>query len=106
MRATTVLSGEDEEALARLGLQIRSARLRRDMSQDDFAARIGVAKPSVVALERGKPGTGIGILARALTVLGYPGRLGDLLASDPTGEDIEAVSGRRRASKRADVADF
>lgn len=101
-----MLSGDDAEALARLGLRIRAARLRRNLSQAEFAARIGVAKPSVVALESGKPGTGIGILARALTVLGYPERLGDLLAVDPIGEDLEAVSGRRRARRRPDVADF
>lgn len=67
---------------------------------------MGVARPSIVALEAGKPGIGVGILLKALTVFGYTERLGELVASDPIGDEVDLVAGRRRATSRSDVADF
>ncbi|WP_372426112.1 helix-turn-helix transcriptional regulator [Salinarimonas chemoclinalis] len=104
MRITTPLSGDEYDALARLGETIRLARLRRNLSQVELAERIGVARSSVVALEKGRPGVAIGILMRALTVLGYPERLAELVGSDPIGDGLDL--GRRRAGAKADVADF
>jgi transcriptional regulator with XRE-family HTH domain len=106
MRSTTVLSSTELESLARLGQTIRLARLRRNLSQDELAERVGVTRPSIIALERGKPGVAIGILLRTLTVLGYTERLGEVLSSDPIGDDIDLVAGRLRAGVRSHVADF
>lgn len=106
MRSTTVLSGSELESLERLGQTIKLARLRRNLSQSELAERVGVTRPSIVALEGGKPGVGIGILLKVLGVLGYPERLGEIVASDPIGDDLAMITGRRHAGSRAHVADF
>ncbi|MCJ2006075.1 helix-turn-helix domain-containing protein [Methylobacterium sp. E-041] len=106
MRTTTVLSSDELASLARLGQTIRLARLRRNLTQAAFAERMGVGRPSVVAIENGRPGVAVGILLKALTVLGYTERLGEIVAADPIGDDMDAVLGRRRSRRSAHVADF
>ncbi|HEY0421229.1 MAG TPA: helix-turn-helix transcriptional regulator [Acetobacteraceae bacterium] len=102
-----MILGTDERAgLERLGRTIRLARLRRNLSQAELAERMGVSRSSVVMLERGAPGVAIGILLKALTVFGYTERLGEILANDPLGEEMELVTGRKRAGAGDGVADF
>ena len=101
-----ILSGPETVALARMGQTLRLARLRRNLSQSDFADRMGVARSSVCALEAGEAGVSIGTLLKAMTVLGYTDRVGELLASDPIGDDVDDVQGRRRAGRRSDVVAF
>jgi transcriptional regulator with XRE-family HTH domain len=106
MKTSAILSGSEIESLKRLGQSVRLARLRRNLSQEELAERMGVTRLSVIALEKGKPGVAISTVLKALTVMGYTERLGDLLASDPIGDDMDLVSGRRRAAPRGHVADF
>jgi len=106
MRAVVTTSTDERQALERLGQTLKLARLRRNLSQNEFAERMGVSRLTVVALEQGKPGVSIGALLKALTVLGYTERLGELLASDPIGDSLDLTEGRRRAGARNDVADF
>lgn len=106
MHATTVLGLDDLASLRRLGTSVRLARLRRNLSQEDLARRMGVGRGAVVALEQGGPGVGLGILVKALTVLGYTERLGELLANDPIGDEMDPALGRQRAGAKDDVADF
>lgn len=68
--------------------------------------RAGVSRKSILSLEAGSAGSSIGLLAKVLEILGYPDRLAALLESDPIGEDMELITGRRRAGGRSDVADF
>src|SRR3954471_18296779 len=99
-----MLLGTEERAhLERLGRTIRLARLRRNLSQEELAERMGVSRSSVVMLERGAPGVGIGILLKALTLFGYTDRLGEILANDPLGEEMELVTGRKRAGAKDGV---
>jgi transcriptional regulator with XRE-family HTH domain len=106
MRASTVLGLDERESLRGLGRSIRLARLRRNLSQEDLAGRMGVGRGAVVTLEKGGTGVGLGILVKALTVLGYTERLGELLASDPIGDEMDLAMGRQRAGSKDDVADF
>lgn len=106
MRSTTILGTEERESLRKLGIGIKLARLRRDLKQEDLALRMGVSRSAVVNLEKGAPGVGLGLLVKALMVLGYPERLGDLLASDPVGDEMDLAMGRKRAGAKDDVADF
>lgn len=85
---------------------MRLARLRRNLSQAELAERMGVHRPTVINLEKGRPGVTIAIVVKALSVFGYAERIGELLAVDPTGEGMELASGRKRAGSRAGVADF
>lgn len=106
MTRQIVLTTTETDALKALAGRLRAARLRRNLSQDAIATRVGVTRKVIVALESGSPGTSIGVLAKVMEVLGYPGRLAGMLESDPLGEDLEAVHGRKKAGGRADVADF
>lgn len=106
MHASTVLGSEERESLSRLGKCVRLARLRRNLSQNDLAERMGVGRGAVVGLEKGTPGIGLGILIKALTVFGYTERLGELLGNDPIGDEMDLAIGRQRAGGKDDVADF
>ncbi len=52
MHKTVIMSGPEVETLRRLGQTLPLARLRRDLSQAELAERMGVARPTVAALER------------------------------------------------------
>jgi transcriptional regulator with XRE-family HTH domain len=66
-------------ALERLGLDIRNARLRRNIAVADLAVRAGTSPSSIARLEKGDPGVAIGTLADVLVVLGLVERLADLI---------------------------
>lgn len=100
------LPGEESRALGRLGERIRLARLRRNLSQAEVASRAGITRKTFVDLEAGKPTVSVGVLVKAMSVLGYLERIPGLLESDPVGEDLEAVHGRKRAGSRHGMADF
>lgn len=106
MRRVVTVDSDEKQALELLGRRLRLARLRRNLSQEDIAGRAGVTRKTYQALEAGETTTSLSLLARALSILGYSDRLPDLLASDPVGEDVEDISGRKRAGRKEDVADF
>ncbi len=70
------------QALRRLGENLAIARTRRRESQRAGAARLGVSVPTLIRMERGDPGVGVGIYATALWLMGTVGRLPDLAAPD------------------------
>ena len=72
-------SPKSRTALARLGQDIRSARLRRGIAVADLALRAGTSPSSITRLEKGDPGVGVGTLADILVVLGLVDRLADLI---------------------------
>lgn len=53
-----------------VGANVRDARLRLGWTQARLAAAIGASRQWVIALERGKPSAELGIVLRALDVLG------------------------------------
>jgi transcriptional regulator with XRE-family HTH domain len=106
VRRVISVDTEEKKSLEHLGRRLRLARLRRNLSQEDMAERAGVTRKTYQALEAGETTSSLALLARTLTILGYPDRLADLLASDPIGEDVEDVHGRKRSGGVRDVADF
>jgi hypothetical protein len=58
------------EALRKLGENLALARVRRKESQRTWARRLGVSVPTLIRMERGEPGVGVGIYATALWMLG------------------------------------
>lgn len=53
-----------------LGAAVREARRKQGMNQSELASRLEVNRESVSRLERGDPGITLGIVLRAMTVLG------------------------------------
>ena len=82
-----------EQALQRLGRNIRTARLRRRWRLEDVAERMGVSRFTVADVERGKPGTSIAAFLGALWALGLLDQL-ELVADpdrDAEGKALEAA---------------
>jgi transcriptional regulator with XRE-family HTH domain len=74
------------QSLSRLGANLRTARLRRNLSIEDVAQKIGTGRRAVMDAEKGKPSTGIAIYAALLWAYDLLGALDDV--ADP-GRDRE-----------------
>jgi transcriptional regulator with XRE-family HTH domain len=103
--AVSTLPPAAADALARLGQNIAVARLRRNESQRVWAQRLGVSVPTLVRLEQGDPGVGMGILATALWLIGRAQALPEL--ADPERDrgalelDVREAIRRREARRKA-----
>ena len=84
-----------------LGARIRAARLRRRLSQIEMAERMGVTRHTLRSLERGELSVGLGIVVRALGVLGLEDDLAGLAADDEIGHRLAdaAATPARRATR-------
>ena len=85
-------------ALKRLGEDIRTARKRRNLSVEDFCARIGVTDKTLTRLERGDGGVRLEVFVAAFQALGEISRLDGLL--DPKADDIGLVLDQGRLPER------
>ena len=90
-----------EEALRRLGRNIRIARLRRRLRLQDLAERMGVSRFTVADLERGKAGTSAAAYFGALWSLGLLGDAEELADPDrdEEGRVLESARTPRRAAR-------
>lgn len=64
-----------------LGQRIRAARVRRNLRQLDLAAKSGLSRTAIEAVESGKLTTGLGTYLQALWALGLVDGMG--LVADP-----------------------
>jgi len=60
------------DAAAILGQQIKAARIARRWSAAELAARIGVDRRTVAAIEKGDPAVSLGNVLNAANILGVP----------------------------------
>lgn len=67
--------------LAALGERLRLARMRRKLTAELFAERMGISRETLRRLERGDPTIAMGTYMRALRVLGLDSDI-DLIAKD------------------------
>lgn len=105
MKGTTVPESIRAQ-LAQLGQRIRAARIRRKLRQEDLAARAGLSRKAIDAIEAGKFTTGMGTYLMALWALGLNREL-DLLADPGLDRDgltleLDAQSKRVRVSRPLD----
>ena len=91
-----------EDALARLGRNLRIARLRRRLRIQDVADRLGASRFTVADLEKGKPGVSVAAYFGALWALGLLEQAEDLADPDrdEEGKVLESARSPRRASPR------
>ena len=71
-----------EQTLKTLGGNLRTARLRRNLSIEDVAAKIGVGRHVVADAEKGKPSTGIAIYVGLLWAYGLTGQMAHVADPD------------------------
>lgn len=64
------LPNSAKQALLHLGEEIRLARKRRNWTIAEFASKMEVSSPTVIALEKGRPTVSMGIVFSALWLLG------------------------------------
>jgi transcriptional regulator with XRE-family HTH domain len=93
-----------ERTLKKFGADIRIARLKRGLTAEMMAQRIGVHRTTYSKIEKGDPMVGLGAYAAALFVLGFGTPLGDLIdqRSDDTGLllNLEKLPKRVRPKKK------
>jgi transcriptional regulator with XRE-family HTH domain len=75
---STTFPPECIDALVGLGARIRYQRQAANWTIADMCSRLFCSKPTYMALEAGKPTVSIGLLAKALWVLGLSDGLQDL----------------------------
>lgn len=88
-------SFEAAEALARLGANIRTARLRRNETESILAGRLGVSRATITRLERGDGGVSLALALEALLAYGFGEQAFAL--GDP---DLDGVGKRLDAMRR------
>ena len=95
-------------ALETLGAHLAVARLRRKESLVSWASRLGVSVPTLMRMESGEPGVGIGIYATALWLIGRDGALAELAAPEndrgALEQDVRAAVGLGKARAKASAA--
>ena len=92
-----------EQALSRLGRNIRTARLRRNWRHKDLAVRMGVTRFTVADVERGKPGTSAAAYLGALWALGLQDQ--HTPVADPDLHSVDKTLEAARAPRVARQAD-
>jgi transcriptional regulator with XRE-family HTH domain len=85
---------EVEQALRTLGANLRTARLARNLSIEQAAAKIGVGYRTVATAEAGKPGTAVGVYLSLLWIYGLLGQTRDL--ADPLRDPLVQRAARTR----------
>jgi len=84
-----------EEALTRLGKNIKTARLRRKLAREELASKIGITRYVLADIERGKPTTAIAAYIGALWALDLLSAMRDV--ADPDLDEVGKALERARA---------
>jgi len=95
-----------DQALRSLGENLAIARVRRRESQRAWAKRLGCSVPTLIRMERGDPGVGVGIYATALWLIGRVAALPELAApgSDRGALENDVRDALKRRAVRASAS--
>ena len=95
------LSSTTRQLLKKMGIQIKTARLRRNIKAEKMAKEAGISKGTLTAIEKGAETVSIGAYAAVLQCLGMEMDL-CLIAVDEEGQKQypkPLLSRRKRATK-------
>jgi transcriptional regulator with XRE-family HTH domain len=97
-----VLFPKSQRILSELGENIRLARLRRKLSSAQVAQRAGIGRSTLVKIEQGHAGVGIGNIVNILRVLGLEQDLLLLAKDDELGRKLQDANllTKQRAPKK------
>ena len=95
-----------EHTLKRLGSNLRTARLRRNLTIAEMAEKIGTGQRAVADAEKGKPSTSVAVYAAMLWALDLLGQMSDVAAPerDEEGQTLALARERARARPRAELS--
>ncbi len=102
MRTNPLLKAQPypvEQALRKLGENLRTARLRRQLTIHEAAEKIGTGPRAVSDAERGKPSTAIAVYAALLWLYDLLGPFADL--ANPADDEQGLALASRRDRVRA-----
>lgn len=88
-------------SLVKLGVDVATARKKRNLTAAMMAERLGVAKSTYLRVEKGDPTVSMGVYAMALFVLGFGDTLGEIV--DPRRDDQGFLLDAERLPKRVRV---
>ena len=81
-KKSIVLLPETVNILEQMGMQIKYARLRRQITAELVAERAGISRATLVAIEKGSPSVAMGCYAAVLHALNYMDKDLLLIAKD------------------------
>lgn len=89
---------EVTESLVELGQRIKTARIRRQLSQEELALACAISRRTLFSIEAGAPGIAIGHINTVLWRLGLLGTTRDV--ADPDADEHGKILAAARLSKR------
>ena len=107
MASRRIIPSEVSDRIRELGYRIRLARTRRSMSIAEVAAKAGINRNTLNALELGKPGVALGAYITVLWALGLDKTLEAVAHpdSDTHGKTLEASRRPERVRKSRKAKD-
>lgn len=102
MAKTSVsLPFEAAQALKEFGQNLRTARLRRNLTLQEVAERVGIHRETLALAEKGSPNVSIGNYVGALWVLGLTNQMSAVAnpESDRVGQSLDHTRERARTPR-------
>lgn len=98
---TDTLPPKVRRSLVKLGVDLATARKKRNLTTAMMAERLGVAKSTYLRVEKGDPTVSMGVYAMVLFVLGFGDALSEIV--DPRRDDQGLLLDVERLPKRVRV---
>jgi len=100
---TPTLLPKTQKILTEFGENIRLARLRRKLNSEQVAERAGMGRSTLVKIEKGLPGVGIGHYLNVLKVFGLEKDFLQVAKDDELGRKLQdaKLTTKERAPKRS-----
>ncbi|MBK6336965.1 MAG: helix-turn-helix domain-containing protein [Betaproteobacteria bacterium] len=94
-----------EQMLKRLGADLRTARVRRNLTIEDMARKIGTGDRAVADAEKGKASTSIAVYTAMLWALDLLDHMADVAAPerDAEGQTLALAREKGRARSRSEL---
>ena len=89
-----------EDSLKRLGTNLRTARLRRNLTQEDVAEKIGTGVRAVMDTEKGKSSTSAAVYMALLWTYDMLDQMRDVASPELDEEGLSGVRARERERAR------
>jgi len=97
-----ILLPKGQKILAKMGENIKLARLRRKLSVQQISERAGISRTTLWAIERGKESVTMGAYYQVLSVLGFEKDILKIGTDDVLGQKLQDLNlvHKKRAPKK------
>jgi len=98
-RNSIKLNYKIQALLTQLGENIRTARLRRNITMEELSIEADISLPTLRNIEAGNPNTSIGAYLKVLTAIGLEKDITRVAFADPTGRGLQDQKLGERVNK-------